>query len=159
MSTSRRQESVAGPRPTVTASSISYPAYTERNLKKPHGPTSPPLAEMPKDPFTDSDHYHEDETTISGPKWQSYWERGERRISRYQSNINRPRSASFGLLRSNHVLSLWPWVARTRAILIHSHVFYKINFVLACEKNPANPTIGMDQDWFGVLMQAGTSRL
>ncbi|KAK5467864.1 hypothetical protein LTS15_000837 [Exophiala xenobiotica] len=32
-----------------------------------------------------------------------------------------------------------PWVARTRAILIHSHVFYKINFVLACEKNPAIP--------------------
>ncbi len=33
-----------------------------------------------------------------------------------------------------------PWVARTRAILIHSHVFYKINFVLACEKKPAHKT-------------------
>ncbi|KIW47765.1 uncharacterized protein PV06_00428 [Exophiala oligosperma] len=28
-----------------------------------------------------------------------------------------------------------PWVARTRAILVHSHVFYKINFVLASDKN------------------------
>lgn len=28
-----------------------------------------------------------------------------------------------------------PWVARSRAILVHSHVFYKINFVLASDKN------------------------
>ncbi|KAK4943978.1 hypothetical protein LTR10_016498 [Elasticomyces elasticus] len=33
-----------------------------------------------------------------------------------------------------------PWVARTRAILIHSHVFYKINFVLASEKTTRTTT-------------------
>ncbi|KAI1617539.1 hypothetical protein EDD36DRAFT_424391 [Exophiala viscosa] len=33
-----------------------------------------------------------------------------------------------------------PWVARTRAILIHSHVFYKINFVLASEKKTTRTT-------------------
>ncbi len=27
-----------------------------------------------------------------------------------------------------------PWVSRTRAILLHSHVFYKINFALASDK-------------------------
>lgn len=35
-----------------------------------------------------------------------------------------------------------PLVARTRAILIHSHVFYKINFVLASEKKTTQTASG-----------------